>query len=370
MRPRLLRLLLPLLAALALGAAPAVAAEPTVFELPAATHAEGIAASGDGTVWFDPTHGNEWDGSRESAVGHLGADGTFAELPLAGFAEPVIGPGGEVWVNRQYERGHGTRVRQIAQLSPDGQIAERFKVGRGEGLVGPIAVSRRAVWFVRSRHDAAETIERLTRADGHLRRETVLGKDCESTGLAVAADETLWFTEACRHDGPYGWEIGRASVARLRPDGKLRRWRLAGGGYPMPVLLGRDGTAWVGASGKSGRGMVDRVARDGSLAEYPVPDGDTSALALGADGRVWFRSTFGGGTFRALDSIGAGGKVGSPICADPTCQLEPTSLTAAPDGALWYGLTKPVTIGGGGFTHIMEGEAIADEAGFIARLVP
>jgi len=67
----------------------------------------------DGSAWFDPVHGNEWEGPAELTIGHLGADGTFAELPSAGFAEPVIGPGGEVWSNRHYEQGHGTRVRQV-----------------------------------------------------------------------------------------------------------------------------------------------------------------------------------------------------------------------------------------------------------------
>jgi len=367
---RLIRALLPLLAALAIGAAPAAAAEPTLFKLPAATHAEALAVAPDGAVWFDPTHGKEWEGSTEAVLGRLDADGAFVELPSAGFAEPVIGPGGEVWVTLQIKDSKGRYIRQVALLSPAGQIAQRFKVGSGDGLIGPMAVSRRAVWFVRSHGHAPATIERLSPADGHLRRVSVLGRNCESTGLAVAADETVWFTEACRHDGAYGWELGRASVARLRPDGKLRRWRLDGGGFPMPVVLGRRGTAWVGESGRHGAGEIDRIARDGSLAAYPVPDGDPSSLAVGADGRVWFQSTFGGGVFRALDWVGAGGKVGKPICADPTCRLEPTSLTAAPDGTLWYGLTTTHTIGGGGFTQIMEGETIADEAGFIGHLVP
>ena len=370
MRPRLLRLLLPLLAALALGAAPATAAEPTVFELPTATHAEGLATSGDGTVWFDPTHGSEWEGPAETAIGHLGADGTLAELPSEGFAEPVIGPSGEVWVNLQIRDAQGSEVRQIASLSPAGEIGTRFKVGRGGGYIGPMVVGPRAVWFLKSLGRTPPTIERVGRTDGRQEQVKVVADNCDVTALAVAADETLWFSEACRRRGPDGNEVGSASVTRLRPDGELKRWKLAGGGYPMPVLLGRGGTVWVGATGNSGVGAIDRIDRHGALAEYPVPDGDPTSLALGADGRVWFQSTFGGHVFRALDWVGPGGKVGKPICADPACKLEPTSLRAAPDGTLWYGLTKPHSIGGGGVTQILEGEAIANEAGFIARFVP
>lgn len=363
-----IRGLATMLCVLALGAAPAAAAEPTVFELPAATHAEGLAGAGDGSVWFDPVHGDEWEGT-EPGLGHLGADGTFAELPVAGY-QPVIGPAGEVWVVRQTSIAKGVSRWQVAGLSPAGQTGPPVGLARGKGLVGPIAVSRRAVWFVRTRPHAPETIERVTRADGRHRRLRVLAANCESTGLAVAADEALWFTEACRHHGPYGYEVGRASVVRLRSDGKLKRWKLGGGGFPMPVLLGPHGTAWVGATGKGGGATVDHIDRQGALAEYPFPHGETTAIALGADGRLWFESTFGGEIFRALDSIGAGGKIGKPICADPTCRLEPTSITAAPDGTLWYGLSKPAGTGGGGFTQIMEGEAIANEAGFIGRLDP
>jgi hypothetical protein len=45
-------LLLLGLTAVALVAAPAGAAEPTVVELPASTHATSLAAGADGTVWF------------------------------------------------------------------------------------------------------------------------------------------------------------------------------------------------------------------------------------------------------------------------------------------------------------------------------
>lgn len=359
-----------LLAASALTAAPAAAAGPTVFELPAATHAKNVAAGPDGSVWFEPIHGNEWEGPAESTIGHLGADGSFAEVPTEGFAEPVIGPRGEVWVTLQIENGRNRSVRQIASLAPGGGIGTRFKVARGSGLIGPMAAGPRAVWFLQSHGRTRPTIERLTPADKRHEPVTALASNCESSGFAVTANETLWFSEACRHQGPYGYEIARASIVRLRPNGKLKRWKLAGGGDTMPVLLGRGGTVWVGASGKGGGAAIDRLSRDGSLAEYPVPDGRVASLALGADGRVWFRSTFGGGIVRALDWVAPGGKVGKPTCADPTCKLEPTFLTAAPDGTLWYGLATPASLGGGGFTHITEGDAILNEAGFVGRLVP
>jgi len=29
----------------------------------------------DGSAWFDPVHGNEWEGPAELTIGHLGAHG-------------------------------------------------------------------------------------------------------------------------------------------------------------------------------------------------------------------------------------------------------------------------------------------------------
>ncbi len=189
--------------------------------------------------------------------------------------------------------------------------------------------------------------------------------------LAAATDGTLWFTEACRRrrhgeDGP-----GGSGIVRIAPSGKVVRYRLTGKDYPISIALGADGTAWFGVShwGYSAP-LIGRIARTGALAEYRVPHGYPDRIAVGRDGRLWFSSTFGGGIYRALDSIGASGGLGKPVCADPACELEPSSLTASPDGSLWYALAGPHSIGGGGGTQIWKSLTIANEAGFIGHLVP
>jgi streptogramin lyase len=117
-------------------------------------------------------------------------------------------------------------------------------------------------------------------------------------------------------------------------------------------------------------GRIGHISPSGKVREFRVRNGLPYSIALTGNGRLWFASSFGGGIYRALDSIDATGHLSKPVCADPSCELESTVLATAPDGSLWDGLTMPHSIGGGGFTQIMEGETIADEAGLIAHLTP
>jgi streptogramin lyase len=364
-----LRAFLLLLALMAIGVAPAAAAEPTVYELPAATHAGSLAAGANGTVWFEPTHGNKWVGTGDATIGRLAAGGTITELSAAGFGRPVLGPDGELWASKTSKTAAGEPVIRAARLSSAGTIQQKHTVARGGGIEW-MAAARGALWFAHFTPHGRETIGRLSAADGSVRHVLVLGPHCQSLGIAVAPNGMVWFSEECDRPTPEGWEEGPSTINRIATDGKVTHWRLKVGGFPIPIVFGSQGTTWFGAPGPLGGGEVGRITNVGDLAEYPVHNGYPSSIAVGPEGRLWFPSTFGGQVYRALDSISAGGRPGKPVCADPTCELEPISITAAPDGSLWYGLRMPPSIGGGGFTQIMEGEAIANEAGFIGHLVP
>jgi streptogramin lyase len=362
-------LLLSVSAIVAVAAAPADAAEPTLYQLPDATHAFSVAAGADGTVWFSPGHGSEWQGPEEPGIGRLSADGTVDELPVPGFGRPVLGPAGEVWVSGVSKDAAGEDLLLIGLLSPSGQIEREYAVGRGQGTIRALAPTRDAVWLVHFR-PGRDSIERVSVADGSV-RQFAIGPECHSNGLAVAPGSALWFTEACRRRTHGESGPGGSSIVRIAPSGKIVRYRLKRKDYPISIAVGPNGTAWFGVfhSGISAA-RVGRITRAGSLAEYRVPNGYPSRIAVGRDGRLWFPSTFGGGVYRALNSISASGQLGEPVFADPSCELAPSSLTASPDGGLWYALATPHTIGGGGGTQIWEGMTIENEAGFIGHLVP
>jgi streptogramin lyase len=364
-----LRALLLLLAVMAIGAAPAAAAEPTVYELPGATHAGSLAVGVDGTVWFEPTHGGEWEGTGEATIGRLGADGAVTELAAAGFGRPVLGPDGQLWATQSMKNSAGELVIRAARLSAAGEIQRKYTLAHGGGVEW-MAAAPGALWFMHFRSHGRETIGRLSATDGKVRHVLVLGPHCQTWGIAVAPDSAVWFSEECARPTRYGFEQGPSTINRIAADGKVTHWRLNDAGLPGPIAFGPHGTTWFGAPGRLGGGVVGRITKAGDLAEYTVPSGYPSSIAVGPEGRLWFPSTLGGHVYRGLDSISASGRLGKPVCADPTCELEPISITAAPDGGLWYGLRMPPSIGGGGFTQIMEGEAIANEAGFIGHLMP
>ena len=140
------------------------------------------------------------------------------------------------------------------------------------------------------------------------------------------------------------------------------------------MTVDSDGTVWFGLLRRYAGGeywKVGRITAAGDLAEYRLRNGSMYySFAAGPEDRVWFPSTFGRGYLRAINSIGVTGRIGEPICADPTCALEPTGIAAGPDGSIWYGLRRPnLNMGGGGSGQGIENE-IANEAGLIAHFVP
>jgi streptogramin lyase len=377
MRSRVLLLCVALalsvvLAATALSAATAGAAEPTLYQLPEATHASMLAPADGGTVWFDPLHGSLWKGSGDADLGQVTDGGTVGELSVPGFkGEPVAGPHGEVWVPGTGENAAGEGVLLVGRLSSSGTITQTLTVGRDSALVVSMAVGPNAVWVALSKKGAREWVDRVPTGGAGVKRAFAVGSNCDISAMEVAADRTLWFAEACEQKTSEGWGPGRSSIGQVNPSGKVARRRVPGLGIPESLALGPHGTVWFGVVHTYVvGGEIDRIRSSGSLAEYPVPNGLPYSIAVGRGGRLWFQSSFGGGIHRALDWIDPGGKLGKPICADPACELEPLDLTAAPDGSLWYSLWKPHSIGGGCGTQIAEGIEIENEAGFVGHLLP
>jgi len=367
---------------MALTTATAEAAEPTISELPDATHARSLAAAKDGTVWFVPTRGTEAEDKRGPIVGALAADGTVTEHEVAGFVVVnglTLGPMDEVWVSGADEDAAGETYLEIGRLSPSGELAQSFTVGRaqgGWGLLRQLTVADSAAWFVRDGPRLRDTIERLSIADGTVRR-FVTRPRCNVAALAAGTAGAVWFTERCRayREGSEGWAPGTSSIARISLGGKIARYPLhASRDIPISLAIEPTETVWFGVTHRKPSGYsvakIGRLTKNGVLAEFPAPDALPFSIAVGPERRLWFQSSFGGWDYRALNSIGPKGKIAKPICASPSCQLEPTGLTAAPDHNLLYGLSRPNLNTGGGGSGLLIGMEIANEAGFIAHLVP
>lgn len=369
------RVCITLLAIFAVTAPTAAAAEPTVHQLPDATHARSLTPTADGTIWFVPSRGSEWGSQNYSILGRLAPDGSVTEHEVAGFgtiSHLALGPAGEVWVaGYGSEGGYGRQPIVIGRLSPSATLAEAYTVAR-KGWIRSLAIADDAIWFVHDRAGAAAAIERIS-IDGGSAQQFFLRPRCNATAVAVGAAGSLWFAEACRRsrkgERP---SLGRDSINRITRGGKIVRRPLPSPqDTPVSLTIGADGTVWFGV-GYSGfmASAVGRITRAGSLALYTILDGLPNSIAVGPEGRLWFQSSFGGWNFRALNSIGIGGRTGEPICADPTCSLEPTELVAAADGSLWYALSRPNLNTGGGGSGLWIGNEIANEPGSIGNLMP
>jgi streptogramin lyase len=371
----LLRACISLLVTFAAMAPTAAAAEPTVHQLPDATHAHSLAPTPDGTVWFIPSRGSEWGSQNDSILGRLGADGSVTEHEIAGFgvaAHLALGPADEAWVAGYGSEGdNGHRAIVIGRLSSSGTLAETHTVGL-EGWIGSLAIAEDAIWFVHNQPGAAETIERISLDGGPLRRFSLRSR-CDATAVAVGERGSLWFAEACRRsrkgERP---SPGRDSVNQITPGGKIVRHPLPSlQDHPVSLAIGADGAVWFGVSYRNfPASAIGRISKAGSLALHTVLDGLPYSIAVGPEGRLWFQSSFGGWNYRALNSIGVRGRTAEPICADPTCSQTPTGLVAAADGSLWYGLSRPNLNTGGGGGGLWIGNEIANEAGYIGNLKP
>jgi streptogramin lyase len=351
----------------ALAATPAAAATPTLYELPAATHAEWLGVAPDGTAWFAPHRGNDYEGPGD-ALGQVSPDGTVGEVAVPGITPanvPALGPGGALWLPYAEKASGGTRLG-VARISPSAAVEARHVVSPVNGPIEPIAAGSGAVWVALG-IEGKDVIEGIDAASGSRLARITLRPLCRVTAL-VAIGRSAWFGESCERQTKYGYQPHGASVVEVRPTGKLVRHRLPTGDLPEALAIGPGGKVWFGASNRGGRlGFIDR---SGKPVEYHVPNALPSSIALDREGRLWFPAAFGGPNNRALESIDSHGHVGKPICADPACEQEPSSLTSGPDGSLWYALTKAFSTGGGGFTQIMQGEALLNEAGFIGHLAP
>jgi streptogramin lyase len=344
--------------------ATAAAAETTSYELPDATHAGPLAITKDGTAWFVPLRGTEWKGHGYSIVGSLASDGTVSEHRIAGFStisEIAASPRDALWVSG-FRGNYLHKVFEIGRLSSTGKLLQRYTIGRGQGLIRSMAASAGAIWLIRKRWNHKRSfvsIEGISLASGTIRRFP-LGPKCHADELALAPAGTPWFTEKC--GGLSDEASTKTSVNRIEPDGKIVRRRIAASDL-VSLTVGSRGTVWFGEWRRQ-KTLIGRLTRSGNLAEFHIAHGSAYSIAVGPEGRLWFSSSF-----RALNSVGFGGHVGVPICADPTCKLEANNITRAPDGSLWYGLKKPNYNTGGGGSGLYISEQIANEAGFLGHLM-
>jgi streptogramin lyase len=172
----------------------------------------------------------------------------------------------------------------------------------------------------------------------------------EPQGITTGPDGNLWFAETAAN-----------KIGRMTPSGALTQFSLpaipagsqpdTGSGPPGPVAItvGPDGALWfVGVPGEIGR-----ITTAGLVTEFPVPDvppppgsppgtpatpATFTSITAGPDGALWFMGV--PGEIGRITTSGVVTEFPVPALAAPPDSVAPpptvNGIVAGPDGALWF----------------------------------
>jgi hypothetical protein len=169
-----------------------------------------------------------------------------------------------------------------------------------------------------------------------------------ANGMTTGSDGNLWFTDNSA-------VISRICASTNRPAGCPSIGTIAGysvptaNSYPTGITAGPDGALWFTESSVNN---IGRINTSGSVptcpspipnppscsvstpcfCEYPVPSGGQNiySITAGPDGALWFTD---------YDSNQIGRITTSGVTTEyavPTASSHPYGITAGPDGALWF----------------------------------
>lgn len=137
------------------------------------------------------------------------------------------------------------------------------------------------------------------------------------------------------------WAADDVYVARIAASGRTRRWRVGGHGLADAITSAGD-SIWVAVEGNGGRGMIERIGRDGTRRQFAIASPRQAftfrGIAGAPDGTVWFTESGD-----RNDWIGRMTEDGHySHWALPRTIGDPGRIAAGPDGAMWFTGTHAV----------------------------
>lgn len=288
------------------------------YTLPAGGKPGGVAAAGDGSVWFSD--------QGDTSIGRLEPSGTLTRYRLPAGRTPgslAVAADASVWFT--------TTGPAIAHLTPSGQVVAYAvptttpmrwgNVGAPDSLAaGP----DHAIWFVDAE---ADKVGRITE-DGAITEYPLPSGERQHVypeTITAGSDGAMWFTEAL------AGQLGRIDVHTFAVTEHPIPAEHTGV-PPGSVTAGPDRALWF--NGGAGLG---RMTTKGDARWYPLPGQGhyaPTSVAAGPDGKIWTIDTRHGKILR----ITLQGQVSElPPAADPTglSFAGLRQMTAAPD-AVWF----------------------------------
>jgi streptogramin lyase len=293
----------------------------TEFPLPplgsAGNFTPAITGGPDGNLWFtDPA---------AIKVGRITPAGQVTEFtPTEGGnavgSSITAGADGNVWF------AAGPYAPAVSRITPDGQITTHF-VGSGLALVGGLTAGPDGnVWFTESVVFGGEKVGFIT-PTGQVTAFSVPVPPGVVFGgigsITTGPDGNLWFT----HD---------RTLATITPTGVLRDHVVDN--VPAALTTGPDGNLWASGplydpqTGALAGDFIQRISVTGIVTTFSVGtfSSNPSSITAGPDGNLWFTEP----DSNVIGRITPAGQI--TLFPVPTPGSHPTGIAAGPNGNVWF----------------------------------
>jgi len=279
--------------------------------------ATAITAGPDGNVWFgDP---------GASQVGVITPTGQVTEYSTPGISVGAItaGPDGNLWFLNDALTQSGSPA--IGRITPAGQVTT-FTLPDDFTQPNQIAAGPDGnVWFTESIYPTGEKVGRIT-PTGQVTEFAIPvqpGVSGQAEGITAGPDGNLYFL----HD---------AILARITPTGALTDHVADNAGEAITV--GPDGNLWTAGTqfdtqtGAVVGGIIDRISLSGGVTTFNVgtTNGAPASISAGPDGNLWFTEP----NANVIGRITPAGQ--TTLLNVPTPGSQPTGITAGPNGNIWF----------------------------------
>jgi streptogramin lyase len=226
------------------------------------------------------------------------------------------GPDGNLW----FTEFDGNK---IARITPSGVITEYALPTPGAGPYIIVSGPDGNLWFTEYYGDK---IGRVT-PDGTITEFTLSDPNSSAAGVAAGPDGNLWVTA-------YPGEI-----YRVTPSGSMTMYLVPNRPtVPFAITAGPDGNLWFSYDAEfthlntQNDNLIGRITPSGTVSTFPLPTtgSNVDSITAGPDGNLWF-------TDYANELIGSISPTGTiHEYASPTPYNSLNDITAGPDGALWF----------------------------------
>lgn len=264
---------------------------------------------------------------------------TISEYPLGANTEPMdiaTGPDKNLWVTQLCKPQSSCTTGMLAQVTIAGQVTE-FPVpdtSHANNYVYPCEITSGPngdLWFTISGGyysmavGEMKTDGTLTEFPNDVNSQGAAGGGCGG-GITTGADGNLWhadFVSASYSVSAYSG-IDRTNTTGTGTLFDLP-WQCNTAVGVSSTVTGSDGNVWFIQSPSCGQTEISKITPSGTVSSYPVTV-DPRSLTAGPDGALWFIAK---GYLGRMTTSG-------DVTLYPIRAVDPIDIVAGSDGSLWY----------------------------------